>query len=114
MNIPNTLKIGGHIVKINKTDDMPTMSGNMGESWNAYNSIKVNTHFPESQQAITLIHEILHHIMSNLGYAYKKDENDSSHIHTEQTVEALAQGLFQVLRDNNLDFFTNKESKERK
>jgi Zn-dependent peptidase ImmA (M78 family) len=102
MRIPDTLKIGGHIVKIDKTDDMPTMSGNMGQSWNAYNSIKINTHFPESQQAITLVHEILHHLMSNLGYIYKKE--DATVIHSEQTVEALAQGLFQVLRDNNLDF----------
>ena len=106
MKIPDTLKIGGHIVRVDKTDDMPTMSGNMGQSWNAYNSIKINTHFPESQQAITLVHEILHHVMSNLGYAYKKD--DAVVIHSEQTVEALAQGIFQVLRDNDLDFQLKK------
>ncbi len=109
MIIPDRLKVGGHVVRIVKTDDMPIMSGNMGQSWNAYNSIKINTHYPESQQAETLMHEILHHVMTNLGYFYKKD--DSNAIHSEQTVEALAQGLFQVLRDNKLSFCTDNKKR---
>jgi len=98
MKIPNELKIGGHTVRVKCESELPSLSGNMGDSWNAYNSIRVCTVYPESQQAETLLHEILHHVMSNLGFEYKKEP------HTEQTVEALAQALYQVLKDNRLSF----------
>lgn len=99
MKIPKSLKIGGHIVKVRLEDDMPTMSGHMGDTWNAYNSIRVNTHFPESQQAVTLLHEITHHILYNLGHTC-----GTTGVHTESNVEAISQALFQVLRDNKLVF----------
>jgi len=102
MKIPNKIKIGGHFVNVNKVDDMPKMNGNMGSSWNSYNSIRVNTNYPESQQAVTLLHELLHHILQNLGHASKEG------IHTETNVEAISQALFQVLRDNKLDFREGK------
>ena len=98
MKIPDQLKIGGHIVQVKLESDLPTMSGHMGDSWNAHNSIRICTIYPESQQAETLLHEILHHLMNNLGNPYKEG------IHTEQNVEALAQVMFQVLRDNKLNF----------
>ena len=94
------LKIGGHFVKVIWEDEIPNMGYNMGDSWNAHNSIRVSTHFPESQQEETLLHEILHHIMNNLGHKHKCNDG----IHTEQNVEALAQGLYQVLKDNKLVF----------
>jgi hypothetical protein len=102
MKIPNRVKIGGHWVKVKKEDDIPAMGGNMGDSWNAHNSIRICTIYPESQQAATFLHEILHHIFNNLGLEYKKD--DACAIHSERNTEAIAEALFQALRDNKLDF----------
>ena len=113
MEIPKELKIGGHMIKIKIEDDVVRMANErqMGDSWSAYNSIRVCSVYPESQQAETLLHEILHHIMDNLGYEYVETKDvEGKEIHTEQTVEGLAQWLFQVLRDNKLKFY-NEEVK---
>jgi hypothetical protein len=105
MKFPKKLKIAGHEVKVTVTSDIPTMSGNMGDSWNSHNSIRVCSIYPMNQQEETLLHEIIHHILNNLGYTWNKSDG----IHTEQHVEAVAQALYQVLRDNSLDF--RKENK---
>ena len=95
------LKIGGHGVEV-KFYKRREMSGNIGESWNVENIIRICEDYPESQQEEALIHELLHHVMSNLVYPYKKE--DATAIHSEITVEALAQGLYQVLKDNEIVF----------
>jgi len=97
--IPQCLKIGGHVVKIELTDYEPHTFGNQGTSWNCYNLIQVSTKFPPSQQKATLLHEIVHHIFTNLGLDFDKS-NKAESVHNEQFVEALAQALFQVLHDN--------------
>ena len=98
MIVPKYLKIGGHAVKIEMVDYEPHIYGNMGVSWNNYNLIQLNTKYPESQIKGTILHELLHHIMDNLGLEYKQKDSDA--IHSERTVEALSQAIYQVLNDN--------------
>lgn len=103
MKIPDKLKIGGHEVKVIRTDDpVWTSPSQMGAANASRNIIKISKLYPESQQACTLLHEILHTILDNLGHEYKK--NDSSALHNERNVEAISQALFQVFRDNPLEF----------
>lgn len=103
----NELKIAGHTVIV-KFYPVSEMRGLMGSTWNAHNIIQICQDFPESQQEETLIHEILHHCMSNLGLIYDKESQTA--IHSERTIESLAQAIYQVLRDNNLAFTGKIES----
>lgn len=95
------IKIGGHKVEV-KSYPAKEMGGLMGQSWNAHNIIRLNLDYPVSRQEGVLLHEVLHHCMENLGYKY--DKNSATAIHSEQTVEALAQSLYQVFIDNQLNF----------
>ena len=92
------IKIGGHKVKVLWDSDSVRIGDRMGSSWTEHNSIQINTNFPKSQQEVTLLHEIIHHIMFNWGYKLGEEP------HTEQLVESLSQGLYQVLKDNNIVF----------
>jgi hypothetical protein len=102
MKYPKKLKIAGHNVKLKIKKDFQNDKKLMGDSFNAYNNIRICSVFPKSQQEATLLHEIFHHIFVNLGEYLDKG------IHTEKNVEALAQAMYQILRDNNLDFRNNK------
>ena len=101
----NELKIGGHLVTV-KFYPMSEMRGDMGSSWNAHNIIQICQDYPDSQQEETILHEILHHCMSNLGFHYDSDRTSNA-IHSEKTVESLAEALYQVLKDNQI-IFTGK------
>ena len=101
----NSLKIGGHIVKVKWENEMPVMSGDLGDSWVAYNSIHICTLYPESQQQEALLHEIIHYVLHNLGH---KNDDDKDPIHTEENVIAISQSLYQVLKDNKLNFWSEK------
>jgi len=100
----NSLKIGGHIVKVKWENEMPVMSGDLGDSWVAYNSIHICTLYPESQQQEALLHEIIHYVLHNLGHKYDCEDP----IHTEKNVIAISQALYQVLKDNKLNFWSEK------
>lgn len=108
MQIPKFLKIGGHKVKIEIVSYEPHIYGNMGVDWSAYNLIQINERYPDSQKQETLLHELMHHIMTHLGIEYKKD--DATALHCERNVEALAQSIFQVFNDNPklLEMFLKK------
>ena len=98
-NFPTKIKIGGHFVNVEVSSYEPRTNGNMGSSWNSHNLIQISTRFPKSQQEVTLLHEILHHILNNLGHGYDRTLGSSA-IHTEQNVEAISQALYQVFKDN--------------
>lgn len=87
MIIPQTLKIGGHIYKI----EIKEMK-DCGECDYANNTISLNKDHAQSQQEATLIHEIFHAINANF------DESSISHM----LLESLSQQFYQVLKDNNL------------
>ena len=95
------IKIGGHNVRV-KFYPTSEISGLCGEAWSNYNIIRICSDYPVSQQEATLLHEILHHILDNAGFEYKKDDDNA--VHSERVVAALAQGLYQVLKDNHLQF----------
>jgi len=89
MKIPKTAKIGGHIVKVELVD----LGDNLdGDSSTIKNTIRIEKDLPESQRAVTFIHEALH--MMNATWA----ETREGHIF----LESLSQQLFQFLNDNKL------------
>ena len=92
MNIPNTIKVGGHTLKIERVHTKDINSD--GEYNNFYNLIRLQIDdAPESLIAECLLHEVLECI---------RLKNNLNIDHTHLTV--LSENLFQILRDNKLDF----------
>lgn len=93
MNIPKEIKIGAHIIEIEEVT--PKSISGAGSYRDYYHLIRIENDFDskESKIAETLLHEIMEVI---------KLKNNLSIDHTHLTV--LSESLFQVLRDNRLDF----------
>jgi hypothetical protein len=94
MNIPDQIKIGGHIVNVEMVDVLD--NDLVGEANNSRNVIRLVKHYPQSQIEVTFLHELLHMCFYHMGIGMGEDP------HTERTVEGLAQVLYQVLVDNNM------------
>lgn len=84
MFIPDKIKIGAHIYKIKQVDGM---LDNANKNSEKEHLILLNERLCETEKEVTLFHEIFHAINSEMS---------------EATVEFLAQGIYQVLRDNNM------------
>ena len=92
MEIPKSIKIGGHDVEILLTDDVSMNKS--GELRNWKNLIKINNDgFSESVQAESLMHEILEAI----------NENHQLEL-PHHVIMTLADQIFAIIRNNNLDF----------
>ena len=90
MVLPKRLKIGGHIIKIKivSANDIP--ENESPGFWSIdENIIYIEDKLPQSQQEVSLIHEILHVFNA---------------VSDHEKLEFLAQALYQVLKDNNLYF----------
>ena len=101
MKIPNQIKIGSHIIKIEK---VPTKSIDNGGEFNGYyNLIRLRSESdcPESNIAECFLHEIIEAI---------KLKNNLTIDHVHLTV--LSESLFQVLRENRLFFGIQKRQNE--
>lgn len=106
MKIPKKIKILGHGIKVRCYQDVlqhPDGSACYGLAYKMSDAISICTAFceddgeqveiSETSIADTFLHEIIHHIEYKLGLELK-----------EHQITALACGLLQVIRDNNLDF----------
>ncbi len=89
MKIPKQLKIGGHIVDIDCTQELKNEDG----KWESREGkIYICKTLPQTQKEQTLIHEILHASNSVFG------DSEIAHI----VLESISQQLYQVLKDNDL------------
>ena len=95
MQIPDTLKIGGHnyTVKSNPTCAMDDGSVSMGRHCGSQEIIEINPNYSPSAQANTLLHEIIEAV--NWSYELGLEHNQ---------ITALDCALFQILKDNKLHF----------
>lgn len=87
MEIPQELKIGGHIYKVRCKEGTGSDMDVLGLCNSNENIITINAGAVQSQKEATLIHEILHAINGGLS---------------EPIVHSLGEQLFQVLKDNDL------------
>ena len=93
MAIPKSLKILGHQYEIIINDENQSANSNFGTYWAKHNRIWINSQICEQQQKSTLIHEILEAINFLEDIKLKHEQ-----------ITRLEAGLYQVLKDNNLDF----------
>lgn len=87
MKFPKRLKIGGQWINLVISDDVPGENNGFWDSRKA--TIWIYKTMPETEKEVTLIHEILHAMNNEIPH---------------REIEALAQGLYQVIKDNGLVF----------
>lgn len=97
------LKIGGHEYKVLYPHTFTETSRLQGLHTQSTRTINIagladSEPLPESSIAVTFIHEILHAIDNNSGNCIFSSTEGEKHL------EAISEGLYQVLSDNNLDF----------
>ena len=93
MKIPKKLKIGNLIYKISELDDSDDT--HFGKSTEREQWIRLSTQFSSEEKRVeTLFHEIIHQILDRCSYV---DESKD-----EKLIDCLANGLYQVLKENNL------------
>ena len=105
VKIPKTIKVAGHTVKIlnnYKFHERRDVDGHSNLSDNYM--ILGDDVKSESERAMIFLHEICHFVL----YRYLGDSSFLS----ERDIQSLTEGIFQVLRDNKLDF--SKEKPKRK
>jgi hypothetical protein len=98
MRFPKTVKIGGHLCKIRYPYTFKERSDIIGQAiYHSPREIRlasrdsVGTRIDDSDVLATFMHELLHQICDIFNGGVQIDERD---------LEALAQGLFAVIRDN--------------
>ena len=91
MSLPHLLRIGSHLISVEAKE----LDGDtFGEFDEFTNTIFINSRLPRSQQEATLIHEIIGVCNPTLH------DSELGHM----LMESLSQQLYQVLRDNKLNF----------
>lgn len=93
MKIKNSLKILGHNYEVRVTREARLANSTSGTQCGNLLRIELSPIEPESRTAETFLHEIFEALNCHL-------ELDLQH----HTISSLSEGLFQVLRDNKLDF----------
>lgn len=74
MNIPNKIKIGGHIYTVNYTENLARDRDRIGESCADKLSIDIDKSLPQSMKESVFIHEILEqfNFVYNVGLEHKQ------------------------------------------
>ena len=105
MVIPERLKIGGHIYDVIYPYSFTERGDRKADHCGIENTIRIDPRdcysheiCPESSIAVTFLHEILHACDRLTGdMLFRGDDG-------EKCIEGLSESLFQILRDNKLDF----------
>ncbi len=104
MKIPKILKIGGHQYKIIFPHIFTERFDRVGDIDYSKKIIRIardcgNEKRVDSAITVTFIHEVLHAIDDLTGHEMFSGNNG------EKLVEALSEGIYQVLIDNQDDFY---------
>ena len=95
MKIPKTLKIGNLTYKVEfMSAELSDAKAVFGDSSVLDQRIRIGNGSSKEKQEDTFVHEIVHSVLTQAGY-FEESKN-------EVMVKALANGLYQVLRDNDL------------
>lgn len=103
MKIPRKIRVAGHLIIIKKLKTFKKSPNILGLAYMPGNKIEISNTFggseiPEATKAEVFLHEILHQISDKYSIDLR-----------EKQVSQLAGGLFQVIRDNKLDFVSTQE-----
>lgn len=94
MNIPKKVKIGGKVYKVEITKNLDLGNSNCSAEIDYLNLVIRVTPQAKQKMECDFIHELIHAILSHLGYS----EQD------EKKVDELASALYMVIQDNKKMF----------
>lgn len=99
MKIPKKLKIGGFIWSVEESEKVSNEGEVFGSTHFKKQRIFIDPSETQQKKEHTLIHEILHAIWWQTGLNNRyKDKKEME----EEIIQAVAHGLYQVLKDNSL------------
>ena len=107
MKIPAALKIGNHVYQIETKEIVDGNRGWRGATFVDSTLIEIKKDLPESRQAQTLLHEILHACWEDSGLGRVFDDDDK-----ERIVTALAPVYLLSFERTSLIFHPNHEALE--
>lgn len=90
MNIPQTIKIGGKVYRVEITENLTLGKANVSAEID-YTELVIRIH-PNARGKMEgdFLHELVHAIFDHLGYRR----------HSEKKVDELANALYMVIKDN--------------
>lgn len=92
MNIPETVKIGGHILDVITTNNADYIEcDTIGKTTLAKNVIYLNASYPLSRREEAFLHEMIHNCIYDLDHGAEQDE---------ALVERLGTLLYAIVKDN--------------
>jgi len=95
MKIPKSIKVGGHTYKVSFVEKLWMREGNIGQvRHNTDQAIELDTALHPEQTTATFLHETLHAI----------DKVYNGGALSEDAIDAMAEGLLQVLSDMGITF----------
>ena len=95
MKIPDKVKVAGHVYKVEWNDEWLSNEGYIGYAFHNKLLIYLCKIFRGEKLSKTVIEEnLLHEIIHTV------DTNYNNHSLSEETVDRLSEGLYQVLKDN--------------
>jgi hypothetical protein len=93
MKIPANIKLAGHTIKIKFADTAHSSSSGRYNNYHNLIALESEKDTPEDNISEAFLHEIIEAIKA-------KNNLDLDHV----ALTVLSESLFQVIRDNNLDF----------
>lgn len=102
MQIPPVIRILGFDWDIKEDKHVAHEGGIFGSTHTFSQTIFLDPAAPQQKKEQTLLHEMMHAIwwQTGLNKRYTKEKE----IIEEEIIGALAQGLYQILKDNDLKF----------
>jgi Zn-dependent peptidase ImmA (M78 family) len=94
MKIPKKVKIGWREFQINENEGKRDDNGSLLDGQISYEerTIYLNKDYGIEQEKVSLLHEIMHGIFNKQGHSeWRTDEN---------LVDAIAEGLYELINDN--------------
>ena len=88
------VKIFGETYEVIEQEIIDNMVEKIGLIDHLQNKIYIKKSISEDKKKVTLIHEILHGVLSQLGF---DEEHDNEHL-----IDSLATALYQVFKSNSL------------
>lgn len=94
MKMPKTIKIGAQTISVH-SEDPEIMDTTYGRYIPAKNKIEISKDLEKQQEALTLLHEVLHACFSDAGLVTKFNKDDE-----EVIVRALEGRIGALIKDN--------------
>ena len=99
MKIPKKLKIGGFIWEIKNNEEVNLEANAFGSTHFRKQKIFIDPTETQQKKEQCLIHEVFHAIWWQTGLLERYKETKEKE---EEIIQALSNGLYQVLKDNKL------------